>query len=64
MQDPTRLFNELEIRTQMRQDPCVWDVFAAIIHEANTGEPSNWWDWTAQRKKLQKDGRLKHAIHT
>ena len=48
----------------MRQDPCVWDVFAAIIHEANTGEPSNWWDWTAQRKKLQKDGRLKHAIHT
>jgi len=61
-QDPTFLFQELERRTQKRQDPCVWDVFAAIIHEASTGKPSNWWNWTAQRKTLQKNGTLKHVI--
>ena len=37
-QNPTELFQELEKRTGKRQDPCVWDVFAAIIHEAKTGE--------------------------
>ncbi len=57
-QNPTFLFQELERRTQKRQDPCVWDVFAAIIHEANTGEPTNWWDWTEQRKT----NNLKHVI--
>lgn len=61
-QDPTALFYELERRTQKRQDPCVWDVFAAIIHEASTNEPTNWWDWTNQRKFLQKSGRLKHVM--
>ena len=62
LKDPTFLFKELERRTQKRQDPCVWDVFAAIIHEAATGESSNWWDWTKQRKALQKNGKLKHLI--
>lgn len=54
-QDPTYLFYELERLTQTRQDPCVWDVFAAIIHEAKTGEKTNWWDWTLNRKILQKN---------
>lgn len=61
-QDPTTLFHELERRTKKRQDPCVWDVFAAIIHEASTGEPTNWWHWTNRRKILQKNGMLKHVI--
>ncbi|NBO24449.1 MAG: Mitomycin resistance protein mcrB [Chlamydiae bacterium] len=61
-QDPTFLFHELERRTKHRQDPCVWDVFAAIIHEAATGEQSNWWDWTSKRKTLQKGGHLNHVI--
>jgi len=61
-QNPTFLFHELEKRTGKRQDPCVWDVFAAIIHEASTGEVSNWWDWTKQRKMLQKSGEFKHII--
>lgn len=61
-QDPTILFQELERRSQKRQDPCVWDVLAAIIHEAATGEPTNWWDWTDQRKVLQKNNRLKHVV--
>ncbi len=61
-QDPTVLFQELERRTNKRQDPCVWDVLAAIIHEALTGEPTNWWDWTKKRKALYKSGQIKHII--
>lgn len=57
-QDATFLFQELERRTNHRQDPCVWDIFAAIIHEAATGEASNWWEWTAKRKHLQKKEQL------
>ena len=60
--DPTALFYELERRTQARQDPCVWDVFAAIIHEASGGEPTAWWEWTSKRKSLQKKGLLNHVI--
>ena len=61
-QDPTALFHELERLTQTKQDPCVWDIFAAIIHEASTGEPKVWWEWTSKRKTLQKNGLLKHVI--
>lgn len=61
-QDPTALYHELERRTHSKQDPCVWDVFAAIIHEASTGEPTNWWDWTKRRKLLQKTGQVSHVV--
>lgn len=49
--NPDELFNRLQILTGLRQDPCVWDVFAAIIHEAKTGEKTSWWEWTKVRKK-------------
>lgn len=61
-QDPTELFQRLEKKTRERQDPCVWDVFAAIIHEAKTGEQTAWWGWTAKRKLLQKAGTLVHIV--
>ena len=57
-QDPTNLFLKMEEVTKKKQDPCVWDVFAAIIHEAATGEPTNWWSWTNKRKSLQSKGIL------
>jgi nucleotidyltransferase/DNA polymerase involved in DNA repair len=56
------LFHKMEKESGQRQDPCVWDVLAAIIHEAKTGERTAWWEWTAQRKVLQKSGKLKHLI--
>ncbi len=62
LQNPTFLFQELERRTGLRQDPCVWDVFAAIIHQAKTDEATNWWDWTKQRKELQKNGVVTHIL--
>ena len=50
-QDPDRLYKKLQEITRKKQDPCVWDVFAAIIHEAKTGEKTPWWEWTKVRKK-------------
>ena len=50
------LYIRLQQRTERKQDPCVWDVFAAIIHEAQTGEKKPGWKWTQVRKKRQKEG--------
>jgi hypothetical protein len=48
--NPNELYSRLQEITGHRHDPCVWDVFAAIIHEANTGEKTPWWHWTPIRK--------------
>jgi predicted RecB family nuclease len=44
--DPQELFLRLQVLTGVKQDPCVWYVFAAIVHEAKTGEKTPWWAWT------------------
>ena len=51
--DPYRLYTLLQIKTGRKHDPCVWDVFAAAIHEARTGEAREWWAFTQERKLLQ-----------
>jgi hypothetical protein len=61
-QDPTSLFQEIKRKTKKRHDPCMWDVFAAIIYEAKTGEKTPWWYWTKKRKKLQEKGIVKHLL--
>ncbi len=48
--DPDSLFEQLQIKTSQRHDPCVWDVFAAAIHQARTGDAKNWWAFTPMRK--------------
>ena len=48
--DPDELYDRLQKITGKKHDPCVWDVFAAIIHEAKTGEKTPWWHWTPMRK--------------
>ncbi len=52
-QDPTQLYEELQRRTGLRQDPCVHDVFSATIHQARTGEALPWWHFS----RLRKEGR-------
>jgi len=42
--DPDDLYGRLQILTGKVQDPCVWDIFVAIIHEAKTGEKTLWWE--------------------
>ncbi len=53
-QDPDELYDRIQRLTGQRHDPCVWDVFAAIIHEAKTGEKTPWWQWTKVRKSRAK----------
>ncbi len=59
--DPDTLYTNLEVITKKHQDPCVWDVFAAAIHEARTGQKSPWWKWTPMRK--QKEALRPLCIH-
>jgi Pathogenicity locus len=54
--EPGRLFLDLQRLTGKRQDPCVYDVFAAAVHQAKTGEAKNWWAFTGARKALQNAG--------
>ena len=48
--DADGLYQELCAKTGARQDPCVWDTFAAAVHYAKTGEARKWWDFTEERK--------------
>jgi hypothetical protein len=50
-QSPDKLYARLNKLTGKRHDPCVWDTFAAAIHQAKTGEAKSWWKWTAERKR-------------
>ncbi len=50
------LYIRLQKITSRSHDPCVWDVFAAAINEARTGERQQWWEWTKVRKKRQEAG--------
>ena len=54
--NPDDLYIRLEKITNHKQDPCVWDVFAAIIYEAQTGIKQPWWEWTRLRKERQAKG--------
>lgn len=57
-EEPDALYAALQVKTGQRQDPCVWDVFAAAIHQARTGEARDWWTFTPQRKARQAAGRF------
>ena len=54
--EPDALYAALERKTGQRQDPCVWDTFAAAIHQARTGEARPWWHYTHERKRRQAEG--------
>jgi predicted flap endonuclease-1-like 5' DNA nuclease len=51
-----RLYLKLQRITATRHDPCVWDTFAAAIHQARTGEALPWWHFTRERKRRQAQG--------
>lgn len=55
------LFHRLERQCGARVDPCVYDTFRAVIHEARTGEKTPWFAWTADRKQRERAGEL--ALH-
>ena len=48
--DPDEMYRRLCSLTGVRHDPCAWDVFAAVVHNARTGESRKWWDFTSVRR--------------
>lgn len=54
--DPDELYIRLQEITEKKHDPCVWDIFAAAIDEAQNGVKKSWWEWTKIRKKRQQEG--------
>ncbi|GAB6194597.1 helix-hairpin-helix domain-containing protein [Desulfocastanea catecholica] len=46
-----QLHDELCRATEKRHDPCVIDVFLAVIDFMEGGDPVPWWEFTAERKR-------------
>ncbi len=49
--DAYKLHDELSRVTGEKKDPCVIDVFLAVIDFMEGGSPVPWWKYTAERKK-------------
>ena len=54
-QSADKLYSKLQKITGKCHDPCMWDTFAAIVHEAKTGEKLPWWHWSKIRKETKHD---------
>lgn len=57
-QDANKLYARIQTLTGTRHDPCVWDTYAAAIHQAKTGEALAWWHFTKIRKEQQANGKF------
>ncbi len=57
--DADTLYARIQELTRTRHDPCVWDTYAAAIHQAKTGEGLPWWEFTKLRKDRESRGEFK-----
>ncbi len=48
--DPDEMYHELCAIDAKRHDPCVRDVFAAVVSYAGGGQARRWWEFTPERK--------------
>ncbi len=55
--DPDEMYHELCAIDAKRHDPCVRDVFAAVVSYADGGSARSWWELTPQRKARDKARR-------
>ncbi|MFH1035908.1 MAG: helix-hairpin-helix domain-containing protein [Pseudomonadota bacterium] len=51
-QDPLEMYERLGRLSGARQDPCVLDVFLAVVRFMEGGPDLPWWAFTPQRKRL------------
>ncbi|GAB3432314.1 helix-hairpin-helix domain-containing protein [Massilia solisilvae] len=49
---PFDLYQELCLKTGVRHDPCVLDVFMSITSFMAGDEPRPWWYFTPERKRM------------
>ena len=47
-----KLYQELNLATGRRHDPCVLDTFMAAVDFMNGNPPAPWWHFTQKRKQL------------
>ncbi|MBD0327721.1 MAG: mitomycin resistance protein [Pyrinomonadaceae bacterium] len=52
--DPDEMYHELCAIDAKRYDPCVRDVFAAVVSHADGGPAKPWWEFTPERKAREK----------
>ncbi len=65
--DPDEMYYELCTIDAKRHDPCVRDVFAAVVAFAEGGPARPWWDFTPERKEReakQREAREKPGEET
>ena len=48
--DPDEMYHELCALDAKRHDPCVRDVFAAVVSQAEGHPAKPWWEFTPERK--------------
>jgi hypothetical protein len=48
--DPDGMYHELCAIDAKRHDPCVRDIFAAVVSHADGGPARPWWEFTPERK--------------
>ncbi len=55
--DPDEMYHELCALDARRHDPCVRDVFAAVVSYAEGGPAKPWWEFTPERKEREEARR-------
>jgi hypothetical protein len=61
-QEAHDLYRRLQRRIGKACDPCLYDTFNAIIHEARTGQKRPWFTFTPARKRREAAGQLDLGI--
>jgi hypothetical protein len=51
--DPDEMYHELCAIDAKRHDPCVRDVFAAVVSYAEGSPARPWWEFTPERKERE-----------
>ena len=56
-QEPRKMYERLNRKTDQRQDPCVLDTFCAAVAQARNprlpAEQCQWWYWSRKRKSAK-----------
>lgn len=55
--DPDEMYHELCALDGERHDPCVRDVFAAVVSFADGGPARSWWEFTRRGKHAMRGAR-------
>jgi hypothetical protein len=50
--DPFEMYDEINLRTGSRHDPCLLDVFIAAVRYMEGGPQQPWWAFTTERKSV------------